>query len=81
MECTSSFSLVTDDQMQRNSAKLHQKRFRLDFKKNVFTMMVVKHWNGLPRKVVNAHQCSRDSWIMPSTIYFNFQLALKWSGS
>lgn len=54
MESTSSFSLVTDDCMQRNSAKLHQKRFRLDFKKNVFTMMVVKHWNSLPRKVVNA---------------------------
>lgn len=72
MESTSSFSLVTDDCMQRNSAKLHQKRFRLDFKKNVFTMMVVKHWNSLPRKVVNACQWSRDSCIMPSTIYFNF---------
>lgn len=47
-----------------NGLKLPQGKFRLNIRKNFFTKKFIKHWNRLPRKVIEllTSRADRNPW-------------------
>ena len=53
-EGDSLFSRVCDDKTRGNGLELKESRFMSDIRKESSTVKMVRHWNRLPRDVVDA---------------------------
>ena len=74
------FSKACCDRTGGNGLKLREGRFRLDIRKKFFTMRMERHWNMLPREVVDAPSLetfqARLDGVLSNLVYLKMSLLI-----
>jgi len=72
------FSRACHNRTRSNGFKLREGRFRVDVRKEFFTMRVAKHWNGFPREAADGPSLetfqARLDWALSNLVWLEMSL-------
>ena len=74
------FSVVPSDRTGDNGHKIKHGKFRLNVRKNSFTLRVTEHWNRLPREVVESPSLEIFKTHLDNVLCSLLYVALLWQG-